>query len=822
MASRSQIQGITVKIEGDTSPLAKSLKNVNSEISQTSRALKDVEKALKLDPGNTELLAQKQDLLNKQIEQTEEKLRLEKRAAEDAKDALELGQISKEEYATLQAELVKTESSLNDLQGAAEDSGEEVEEAGEAAERSGDSWSVFGSVVQGAAQAITTYMIDALRDAVSALSDFARDSVEVGMTFDSSMSQVAATMGTTVDQIQDLRDYAIEMGSSTAFSASQAADALNYMALAGYDADTAMAMLPNVLNLAAAGGIDLASASDMVTDVSSALSLSIEDTAVMIDQMARASSSSNLSVQQLGEALLTLGATGAAAEGGTEELATVLGVLADNGIKGAKGGTELRNIILSLTTPTSSAADALAQLGISAYDDMGNMRSLIDIIGDLQVATSDMSRAERDNIVGEIFNRGDMAAINSLLDTTIDRFYTLGDAIEDSQGAASQMAETQLDNLAGDVTKFQSALEGAQIMISDALTPALREVVEFGTDGIDRLTEAFEADGLDGALSVVEDLFQEALELINTYMPSIQAMAGNILNTFAGFFTSNLDTILNTGMTVLMTLVTGIVNSLPQLVPVALNLIMNLSNFLVSNLPFILQAGIDLIVGLAQAIGSSAPELIPMVVQCINQIVTTLLDNLDEILLAGMQLLIGLGLGIVAAIPDMLAFFPEVFTAIQDTITDFFEGLWESASTWGADMIGNFISGITSGFSNLTSAVSNAASIVADYLHFSVPSRGPLHDFDETMGEDMLDNFIRGMTNSENDLRAAVSSTANVIYDGMSQPDYSGALSGISSQIAGLGGGSAPQVINVWLGSTRLGSVVVDAQTQENYRAGGI
>ena len=213
----------------------------------------------------------------------------------------------------------------------------------------------IGSVVAGATAAIA--------GATAAVGAFAASSVSVGMSFDSSMSQVAATMGTTTDQIGELRDFALEMGSKTAFSATQAAEALNYMALAGYDADTSMSMLPNVLNLAAAGNMELATASDMVTDAQSALGLSLEETTELVDMMAKTSSKSNTSVQQLGDAILTIGGTAKTLAGGTTELNTALGILADNGIKGSEGGTKLRNVILSLSSPTDKAAQMLEQLG---------------------------------------------------------------------------------------------------------------------------------------------------------------------------------------------------------------------------------------------------------------------------------------------------------------------------------------------------------------------------------------------------------------------------------------------------------------------------
>lgn len=362
----------------------------------------------------------------------------------------------------------------------------------------------------------------ALAATTTAVTGFAAASVKAGSAFDTSMSQVAATMGVTVDEIQELRDYALEMGSKTAFSATQAADALNYMALAGYDAETSMKMLPNVLSLAAAGGIDLASASDMVTDAQSALGLSLEETKTMVDQMAAAASKSNTSVAQLGEAFLTVGATARNLKGGTQELATVLGILADNGIKGAEGGTHVRNAILSLQTPTKAGTEALKKLGMSyadMYDKAGNMRSLPEIFQRISGAMEGMNQKQKDAIVSGLFNKTDLAAVNALLGTSADRWKELGGAIGDSAGAAEKMAATQLDNLSGDVTLFQSALEGLKIAISDGLTPTLREFVQFGTEGLSKITEGFKKGGVEGAVDAFGEIVTNGISMITNKLP---------------------------------------------------------------------------------------------------------------------------------------------------------------------------------------------------------------------------------------------------------------------------------------------------------------
>lgn len=386
----------------------------------------------------------------------------------------------------------------------------------------------------------------AIGTATAAVGAFAKSSIDAGASFDSSMAQVAATMGKSVDEIGELREFAKEMGATTAFSATQAADALNYMALAGYDADTSMKMLPNVLDLAAAGSIDLAQASDMVTDAQSALGLTLDETSTMVDQMAKASSKSNTSVAQLGEAILTIGATARGVSGGTTELSTVLGVLADNGIKGAEGGTHLRNAILSLQTPTKDGTEALEKLGMSyadMYDESGNLRSLPEIFQQMQTAMEGMTQQSKDAIISGVFNKTDLAAINALIGTSKDRWDELGEAIEDSAGAAKKMADTQLDNLEGDITKFKSALEGAQILLSDQLTPTLREFVQFGTDGITKLSDAFKAGGFEGLFDALNEVMENLIAKIVDFTPIIVKTGIGLLGALINGIIKNIPTI---------------------------------------------------------------------------------------------------------------------------------------------------------------------------------------------------------------------------------------------------------------------------------------
>ena len=506
--------------------------------------------------------------------------------------------------------------------------------------------------------------------ATAAVGAFTASSVKTGMEFDKSMSQVAATMGKTVDEVQDLRAFAQEMGATTAFSATQAAEALNFMALAGYDAETSMAMLPNVLNLAAAGTMELQDASDMVTDAQSALGLTLEQTAAMVDQMAAASSKSNTNVAQLGEAILTVGGTAQYMAGGTQELNTVLGVLADNGIKGAEGGTHLRNMLLKLASPTADATKLLNNLGVQVFDAQGNMRSFTEIFPELNAAMSSLTDQERLDAMATLFNSRDIASATALLGTTTERWEELGAAIGDSAGAAEQMAKTQLDNLKGDITLFKSALEGAQIALSDQLTPSLREFVQFGSEGLSELTTAFQDGGLDGAMEALGGILSDGLNLIVGQVPGFTDAGMRLLGALGQGLLDNLPTITSAALTVALMLVDGLVTAFPALT----------------------QGGTQLILQLALGIADAIPELLPAILAAVFEIVNTLTgpDTLTALLGAALAILLALGDGLIAAIPELVEAIPVI---VENLVTALVEAAPMLAEA-GVHLLGSLASNL--------------------------------------------------------------------------------------------------------------------------------
>lgn len=344
----------------------------------------------------------------------------------------------------------------------------------------------------------------------AAIGTIGKASVDMGMTFEASMSQVAATMGMTEAEIKNgsksfkmLEKAAKKAGSTTQFSATESAEALNYLALAGYDAETAVKTLPKVLNLAAAGGMDLGYASDLVTDSMSALGLKTKEADRFIDEMAKTSQKSNTNVGQLGEAILTVGGTAKVLKGGTAELNTQLGILADNGIKGAEGGTALRNMILSLSAPTDKASKLMKKLGLEVHDASGNMRATNDIFSDLNKILGTMTQQKRTKVLSEIFNKVDLKSANALLANSGQRFNELSGAIKNSSGAAENMATTMNSNLKGAITTLKSGIEGLAIAAYDKFKEPLTNAVKGVTEVVQELIKALEEGKLDKTLALI-------------------------------------------------------------------------------------------------------------------------------------------------------------------------------------------------------------------------------------------------------------------------------------------------------------------------------
>lgn len=472
--------------------------------------------------------------LKAQLEETREAHAKAENAVKKQEDAISKNTIKVNEsrvaLAEQQAELKETEEKLDNAGKEFGEFGNEVKNAGKNMDDTGKKTVSLGDIIK--ANLISSAIINGVKALANGLKTLATAAVGVGSDFESGMSQVAATMGITTEEIANgseefdkLNKAAKDAGATTQFSATQAAEALNYMALAGYDADKAIETLPTVLNLAAAGGMDLATASDMVTDSMSALGDSAGTTESFVDKMAKTSQKSNTSVQQLGEALLTVGGTAKTLAGGVTEANTVLGIFADNGVKGAEGGTALRNVILSLTAPTDTAKKKIEELGLKVFDAEGNMRPLNDTFNDLNGILGTMTQGEQTEVLNEIFNKVDLKSVNALLANSGERFDELSGYISDCDGAAEKMAATMNDNLQGKVTILKSGLEGLGIAAYEKFKTPLTNAVENITEVIGKLQNDLTDGSLSGALDKIAtgfgNLVEKASEIVAAVLPAL-------------------------------------------------------------------------------------------------------------------------------------------------------------------------------------------------------------------------------------------------------------------------------------------------------------
>lgn len=465
MASR--IQGITVEIGGDTTKLSTALSKVNKEIRDTQSQLKDVNKLLKLDPGNAELMAQKQRLLTQAVSETKEKLDSLKLASQQANDALARGEISQSQYDALQREIIETENALVDLERQADQSAVALQKIG----ATGEKLQNVGASIEGVGKKLLpiTTIVGGLTTAA----------VKVAADFDSSMSKVAAVSGATGAELDKLREKAREMGAKTKFSASEAADAMNYMAMAGWKTGDMLDGIEGIMNLAAASGEDLATTSDIVTDALTAMGLSASDSGHFADILAAASSNANTNVGMMGETFKYCAPVAGALGFTAEDTAEAIGLMANAGIKSSQAGTAMRTMLTNLTGDVTFVGDAFGELTVQTVNTDGSMRSLGDILTDCRAAFAQMSESERAANAEALVGKNAMSGFLAVMNAAPADIEKLNGAINNCDGTAEKMAATMQDNLAGQLTILKSHLEELAISVGEILMPAIRQIVSW-------------------------------------------------------------------------------------------------------------------------------------------------------------------------------------------------------------------------------------------------------------------------------------------------------------------------------------------------------
>lgn len=474
---------------------------------------------------------------------------------------------------------------------------------------------------------------------------------------------------------------------------------------------------------------------------------------------------------------------------------------------------------------SESAIEAFDSIGVAITDADDNLRDSEDVFWDIIDSLGQMSNeTERDAAAMELLGRG-ARELNPLIEAGSGAFEELRQEAEETGYIMSGDTLEAFGDLDDNMQRLQNGATAARNAIGGILLPILTDLSSEGVSLLNDFTNAVLA--TDGDISqlgdVIDTMIPEVINLINSYLPMLIEIGGSIIGSIAGSLLDNMGLILTSAGELILTIGQGIIDHLGELAPVISELLIQVANFIVSNLNTVLEAAIQIIVTVAQGLAQAAPELIPAIVDAVLLMAQTLLgpDCLPALILAAQELFFGILEGLANATPDILVGLSDLVASILESFSVLGPQLVSNALEWGMDFIYSLVQGITNAIPSLIDGVSNVASTIASYLHFSVPDKGPLSDFDES-GGDMIETFIRGMENEDMALERALYGTSNIIYNGMSQ-DYSGQLAGIASALGSIGsaGGGMPPVINVYMGTSRVGSVIVDAMNSEYYLSGG-
>ena len=670
--------------------------------------------------------------------------------------------------------------------------------------------------------------------------------VATGKEFESAMSQVAATklLDTSTKkgqaQFQALEDAARECGATTAFSATEAAQALNNLAMAGYDTDKSVAALPTTLNLAGAGALSLEQSASILT--AGMASLGIEQTeqgfSHFADILAITASKAKTDVAGIGEAITTVGKTAANLKGGTEEVAASLGILADVDLTGSEGGTHLRNMIMSLQNPRNkNAAEMFENLGLSAYDSQGKMRGLNEIFGDLSKSMAGMTDQEKNNILSTIFKQTDIAAASAMLENCGDRFDELYDAAKNSSegmGASAEMYAKQMDNLDGDIDILKSSLSDLGISFYKDAGGPLRSVTQAASGMVTQLNNAYKSGGLSAMLAEVGnsmaqivsgaakyapmavnvgiDLIQNLLNGITQNSGGIASAAGNVLTTFAnGIFTlapqiafagidiivqlaqslsGQLPEIAASGTQAIANFVDGLIRAGPDVSSAALSLIQSLITGIVLNAPTIQMEAVQLVGSLITGIAQMLPQLAQMGAQAIIMLVQGAIQNLPAILQIGTQAVTSFIGGLSQALPFLVQGGLQLIAMLAQGVIQNLPAIAQAAVTIIASLAGGLVSSLPMIFEAVLSipGIILDAIFTTDWLSIGMELVSSLAtgiiDGLASIGSSVM-NTVKGWFGGGDDSAAATESAASTVSSYASGIEANaGAVTGAASSLS--------------------------------------
>lgn len=876
---RGRIKGITIEIGGDTSRLNKALDATEKQLYGTQSALKDVNKLLKLDPTNTELLTQKHKLLQQAVQETEGKLKTLKSASEQAaktsknydawkaaytpvqeevvktndkidklkksmKTLEESGKIDTEEYKNLQTELnestnklkelkaqktqideefgkpispeafdslqreiIETERSLNDLKNTAGSSSAALEEISQKTRAFGEK---------------TTEAGKKLLPVSAAIGGLGAVAVKTASDFDASMSNVQAISGATAEDMEILREKAREMGEKTKFSATEAGDAMSYMAMAGWKTGDMLGGIEGIMNLAAASGEDLATTSDIVTDALTAFGMTAEESGNLADIMAAASSNANTNVSLLGESFKYVAPLFGAMNYSAEDAATALGLMANAGIKGSQAGTSLKTAIANMVSPTDSMAAVMDKYELSLTNTDGTMKSFSEVMEMLRGKMGGLSETEQAAAASTLFGKEAMAGMLSIINAAPADYEKLTNAVDNADGSAKNMADTMNDNLAGQITILKSQLQELAISIGETLMPYIKKAVEVIQKIVDKFNGMSDAQKkLIVVIGIIIAALGPLLIIIGKVSLGISAVTGafsklsgigGVVTKFGGIVKTVLSGIGNAVKVLFGLIMAHPIIAVITVIVGALILLYTKCEWFRDGVNAIIAAVVDFF----KNFGKNAKEVFDLFVTTISGAVNKVIEffknlwtdikniwgSIKDFVVntanglkeSAVNAFKGLATGIKNAVSKITGAVKNGFKGAIDFITS----LPGKAIEWGKDFIKGLADGIKNAVGMVTDAVSGVAKKISKFLHFSRPDDGPLHYYEEWM-PDFMTGLAKGIDMNAYKVMDSVKKVAGIM---------SGEMSGGLQLVAATGN----QTINVSNDLTvKIGDEQIDA-----------
>ena len=832
--------------EGDQT-LKSAIQAIDQQIKALNEGVKASTEAMKGMGSQEDATAQKNQMLARSIEANKQKMELLSRQYDEAKSKLQtLAQQMEEakkandpaalekatkaynkqstEVSRLEGAMNKAEGEISKAQNAIDGLGDEMEDTSKATKTLSDGFTVVKGV-------IVNLITDAIKKLVSSLRDAAKYMMEAGMSFEASMSKVQAVSGASADEMAKLTAKAKEMGEKTVFSASEAGDALNYMAMAGWKTDDMLNGIEGVMNLAAASGADLATTSDIVTDALTAMGYSAQDAGKLADVMAAASSNANTNVEMMGETFKYVGTNVGALGYSMEDAAVAIGLMANAGIKSSQAGTALRSTLTNLAAPTKQAATAMAKYGIELTDSEGKMKPFSQVMVELREKLGGLSETEQAWAAKSIAGKNAMTGLLAIVNASDEDFNKLTEAVYGSSGAAEKMANVMTDNLAGSIKMLQSASEGVAVALYESFSGTAKTAIDGLAEAVrrvrERITEWAQSDRAQEMLKRLADAVQNLVnKFLDNLEPALSAVVAGIegaINVASGMISNwdkiakaidlavkafvavkvamaaiNFVTLMTNPIAATVTAITGLIaivklltshwnevkagakacwNDIKNAFAPAANWFKGVANGITNAF-----TGIgDKIANLFKTSWTNIKSTWNTVTAFFKNIVSGIQNAFSSIGTTLTNYFKNAWNGIKNAWSSVTSHFTSIGTNIKNAISNSLSSLPSMALGWARDMMQGFGRGVTQFISTVTGPIQNLASKIASFLHFTKPDEGPLRDY-ETWMPDFVRGLARSLTRSAPILGAAAEGLAGQLATGASSMTLGAAAAESSAQ----------------------------------------